>query len=105
MELEAVIQGMMFYTKRDDQTDNDVLHIFSDSTYVMDGITKWMDKWKQNDWFKRDEKEVKNKDLWVMIYDLNQEIKPVCHHIKGHDGNEENEKVDKLAVRAIAAHA
>lgn len=91
MELMAVIEGLK-QLKEPCQ-----VHIFTDSKYVMDGATKWLDGWKKKQWRKADKKAVQNVDLWQQLDEgLGR------HHIswtwvKGHDGHPQNERVDELA--------
>jgi len=73
----------------------------TDSTYVKDGITKWIRNWKANGWRTAAKKPVKNKDLW-------QQLDVQClHHtvdwrwVKGHTGHEGNERADALANQAM----
>ena len=74
--------------------------LVTDSTYLKDGITKWMVGWKKNGWKTAAKKPVKNQDLW-------QELDAVLKHcqvewkwVKGHAGHPENERVDQLAREA-----
>lgn len=94
MELKAVIEGLRSLKKLSQVT------IYTDSKYVMDGITKWIFNWKKNGWKSADKKPVKNVDLWQ---ELDQEV--AKHQIKwvwvkGHSGNKYNEIVDVLARSA-----
>ena len=78
-----------------------MVHIHTDSKYVMDGITKFMDSWLKRGWKTADKKPVKNQELWER---LNKAILPhkiTWEWVKGHAGHLENERVDKLAVAAI----
>jgi ribonuclease HI len=75
------------------------VNIYTDSTYVRNGIMQWMIRWKTNGWQTTDKKPVKNVDLWQR---LDEAIKPhevEWHWVKGHAGHPENERADKLAVR------
>lgn len=74
----------------------------TDSTYLMDGITKWIHGWKRRNWKTADNKPVKNVDLWQRL-----EIAMAAHKIewlwvRGHAGHAENERADALARQAIA---
>jgi len=97
MELVAVIRGLGALTRPASVT------IHTDSRYVMDGITQWMKKWKQNGWKTSDKKPVKNEDLW-------RELDAQCARhdvhwrwVRGHSGHHENERADALARAAIPA--
>ncbi len=72
------------------------VELYTDSTYVKDGITKWIHGWKKKNW-----KDVKNKDLWEKLDAANAKHTVNWHWVRGHDGHEMNERVDKLAVAAI----
>jgi ribonuclease HI len=77
------------------------VRLYTDSTYVKDGITKWIHGWKQRGWKTAAKKPVKNKDLWQRL-----ETALAAHDIewvwvKGHDGHAENERADELARGAI----
>ena len=75
--------------------------IFTDSTYVKNGITEWIKKWENNGWKNANKKPVKNKDLWIKLNDLCKEYKIDWKWIKGHSNNEYNDLADDLATRAI----
>jgi ribonuclease HI len=75
--------------------------LHTDSTYVRDGITRWLPGWKAKGWLTADKKPVKNKELWQRL-----EAAALPHTIdwrwvKGHSGHPENERVDQLAREAI----
>jgi len=91
MELMAAIEALNALKKSSSVT----LH--TDSTYVKDGLTKWIHGWKRNGWKTASKKPVKNKDLW-------QDLEAACDRheikwvwVKGHAGDEGNEKADELA--------
>ena len=74
------------------------VRIFTDSTYVKNGITKWIINWKKNGWRTAAGKPVKNKELWVQIDTLREKIKMIeWHWVRAHNGNPQNEAVDALA--------
>ena len=93
MELLAAIEALNALKKPSAVT----LH--TDSTYVKDGLTKWIHGWKRNGWKTAAKKPVKNKDLWQALEAAcdRHEIKWVW--VKGHAGDEGNEKADELARR------
>ena len=73
------------------------VNLYTDSTYLKDGITKWIFGWKKNGWRTSAKKPVKNVDLWQR---LDETIKPHdidWHWVRGHSGHPENERVDDLA--------
>ena len=75
--------------------------IFTDSTYVKNGITEWIKKWEKNGWKSSSKKPVKNKDLWIKLHDLCQKNKVQWKWIKGHSNNKYNNLADDLATEAI----
>ena len=95
MELKAAIEGLQALN------ESCIVNLTTDSKYVMQGITSWIDNWKKNNWKSSTKKDVKNKDLWLLL------DKHVSMHevkwfwVKGHSGHEENEIADTLANRGI----
>ena len=77
--------------------------LYSDSTYVRDGITKWLPQWKRRNWRTADNKPVKNVDLWQRLEKAAAPHKVSWHWVKGHAGDPDNEHVDRLARAAIPA--
>ena len=75
--------------------------IFTDSTYVKNGITEWIKKWEKNDWKNANKKPVKNKDLWIKLNNLCKKNKVLWKWVKGHSNNEYNDLADELATQAI----
>jgi ribonuclease HI len=73
----------------------------TDSSYVKDGITKWIHNWKKNGWRKSNRKPVENKDLWERLDAAESSHNITWHWIRGHTGHAENERADTLAVDAI----
>ena len=76
--------------------------LFTDSSYVRDGIGKWMFGWKKNGWKTADKKPVKNAELWQRLDDANKRHKVEWHWVKGHAGHPENERADELARAGMA---
>ena len=93
MELMAAIEALNALKKASAVT----LH--TDSTYVKDGLTKWIHGWKKNGWKTAAKKPVKNKDLWIALDDACQRHEIEWVWVKGHAGDEGNEKADELARR------
>jgi len=71
--------------------------LWTDSTYVMKGITEWIHGWKKRGWKKSDKKPVVNKDLWQQLDVLNAERDVTWKWVKGHAGIDGNERADELA--------
>ncbi len=91
MELTAVIQALNVL-KRPCHVD---LH--TDSQYVKNGITEWIQNWKRNNWKTANKKPVKNVELWQALDEAVQRHQIDWHWVKGHAGDEGNEKADMLA--------
>ena len=76
------------------------INIYTDSQYVKLGITEWIKTWVKNNWKTSKKEEVKNKDLWTELYNLNKTLNIKWIWIKAHAGNPLNEEVDLLAKKA-----
>ena len=95
MELTAAIKALEVCNGDSDIT------LTTDSTYVRDGITKWLVNWKQKNWLTASKKPVKNKDLWIRLDDLNSSLEVTWKWVKAHAGHRENEIADMLANKGI----
>ena len=95
MELTAVIESLKNLKKPCE------LIITTDSKYVKNGITEWINNWKKNGWRTAAKKEVKNKELWVELDSLIQIHSISWDWVKGHSGHPDNERADLLANLAI----
>ncbi|SFB14719.1 ribonuclease HI [Cellulomonas marina] len=95
MELTAVIEGLRALTRPCAVT----LHV--DSTYVMNGVQKWMPGWKRNSWRTADKKPVKNQDLWQALDAETARHRITWRWVKGHAGDPGNEAADALANRGV----
>lgn len=94
MELTAAIKALEFLQKESE------IILFTDSTYVRNGITSWISNWKKNNWKNSQRKDVKNKILWEKLDVLNSQKNITWKWVKAHDINEHNNKVDLLAREA-----
>ena len=100
MELSAVVEGLRELTP--DKRWR--VHLVSDSEYVINGLTQWIEGWIANDWRrgkKANSPPVKNVDLWQTLHALAQQHDMTYEHVRGHSGHPENEECDRLAVAAI----
>ena len=79
---------------------NSKIEIYPDSQYVKLGITQWINKWVNNNWQTSKKEDVKNKDLWLELYNLNKSLDVNWNWVKAHAGNPLNEEVDMLAKEA-----
>ncbi|MBT3827124.1 MAG: ribonuclease HI [Nitrosomonadales bacterium] len=95
MELMAVIMALKEISPSIELT------IYTDSTYVQKGISEWIKKWKVNSWRSSSKKPVKNKDLWVELDEASSSRKINWEWVRGHAGNEGNEKADELANQGV----
>ena len=92
MELTAVIEALKALKTRCNVT------LYTDSKYVMNGITEWLSEWKKNGWKTKSKKnEVKNIDLWQALDELQSKHEIRFVWVKGHNGDAGNERVDTLA--------
>lgn len=80
---------------------NSQITIYTDSTYVKNGITEWVFNWKKNDWKTASKKPVKNKDLWIKLDKLCEKNKVSWKWVKGHAANKYNNLADQLATSAL----
>ena len=80
---------------------NSEITIYTDSTYVKNGITEWIKRWKKNEWKSANKKPIKNKDLWVKLDNLCKNKKIIWKWVKGHSNNKYNNLADELATQAI----
>jgi ribonuclease HI len=95
MELTAVIRALEALQRPVE------VRVYTDSEYVRRGVTEWLASWKARGWRTADKKPVKNQDLWERLDALIPPHRIEWHWVKGHSGVEGNERVDRLANRAI----
>ncbi len=95
MELRAVIGGLRVLSRPC------TVEIRTDSEYVQKGVTRWLSGWVRNGWRTRDQKPVKNQDLWRLLQAAMRPHRVTWRWIKGHAGDALNERADQLAVAAI----
>lgn len=97
MEMQAVIEGLRSLKKRCR------VELYSDSSYVLQGLQKWMTGWKKKGWVRMEgsrKKPVKNVELWQQLDQLIDQHDISYHHVRGHSGHPENERCDEMAVEA-----
>ena len=95
MELLAPIKAIQKFKKKSE------ISIFTDSTYVRDGITIWIKQWEKNGWKTASKKPVKNKELWKKLKNLSSKHSIKWIWVKGHAQDKYNNLVDELAQGAI----
>ncbi|WP_435210768.1 ribonuclease HI [Luminiphilus sp. nBUS_16] len=96
MELTAAIEALAALS------ETCTVELTTDSTYVKDGVTRWMVNWERNGWRTAAGKPVKNQDLWQALKAQVTRHQVNWHWVKGHSGHPENELADTLANRGIS---
>ena len=91
MEMTAVIRALAALTEACD------VSLYTDSKYVIDGITRWIEGWQKRGWKTAAKKPVLNEDLWRQMLNEVGRHKITWHWVKGHNGHPENERVDQMA--------
>ena len=77
------------------------INLYTDSNYVKNGITVWIQNWIKNNWKNSQKKEVANKDLWLQLYDLNNTYNINWNWVKAHENNTDNNLADEYAVLSM----
>ena len=96
MEMMAAIRAIETMTRPIEA------HLYTDSVYLREGITRWIHGWKANGWRTAARKPVKNVDLWQRLDDALASHRVEWHWVKGHSGDPKNERADALARRGMA---
>ena len=96
MELTAAIKALEAM-----KSNNNEINLYTDSKYVMNGITQWIVAWKKKNWKTAAKKPVKNADLWQKLDKLTQKHQVLWHWVKGHSGDKGNDMADLLANQAM----
>ena len=96
MELLAVIHGL------NKIEEGDTVRANTDSMYVKNGITSWINKWVENGWKTAAKKDVANKDLWVKLHNIVEVRKVTWNWVRGHSGDAGNERADFLANKGVS---
>ncbi|QIQ88196.1 ribonuclease HI [Erythrobacter sp.] len=91
MELTAAIRALAALT------EPCRVELHSDSKYVLDGMTRWVEGWKKRGWVNASKKPVRNADLWHELIEVAARHDVSWHWVRGHSGHPENERVDRLA--------
>lgn len=102
MELTAVIEALK--TVRDERAhEGRQIELYTDSQYVKNGISSWIHNWERNGWQTSGKKPVKNKEYWQELKALADVLPVSWHWVKGHAGNELNEKCDQMVRKEMDA--
>jgi ribonuclease HI len=96
MELTAVIRALETLKR------SSKIKLYTDSSYVQKGMTEWMMGWKAKNWRTADKKPVKNEDLWKVLDSISQSHQIEWIWVRGHNGNDGNERADALANQGVA---
>ena len=101
MELTAAIKALEYCSEKEgNQPSLKQILVYTDSSYVKEGITVWINKWEKNNWKTADKKNVKNVDLWKKLKELKKINKVDWYWIKGHSKDPMNDLADELAKKA-----
>ena len=96
MELLAVIHGL------NKIEEADTVQVNTDSMYVKNGITSWINKWVENGWKTAAKKDVANKDLWIKLQRIVEDREVTWNWVRGHSGDTGNERADFLANKGVS---
>lgn len=94
MELTAAIEALK------NLKESCEVELYTDSQYVKNGITKWLKNWEKNGFKTANKKEVKNKELWILLDEYTKKHVVTWKWVKAHNGDKYNEMVDELARNA-----
>ncbi|MCX7990866.1 MAG: ribonuclease HI [Proteobacteria bacterium] len=95
MELIAIIEALSHLKKRCN------VKVYTDSHYLLKGVTQWLPVWLKNGWITSSKKPVENRDLWEKLYELTNKHTTKWEWVRGHSGHRENEICDKIAKKEI----
>ncbi len=95
MEMTAAIRALEALKERC------AVDLHTDSTYLRNGITEWLEGWKRRGWRTAAKKPVRNQDLWVVLDALAERHDVTWHWVRGHAGHDGNERADELANRGL----
>ncbi len=98
MELSAAL----FALKKVKKSSN--IELYTDSNYLVLGMTKWVFNWNRNNWIKSDKKPVENKELWQELLSVSKKHVINFHWVRGHDGDIENERADEIVNILMDEH-
>lgn len=98
MELTAVIEALKAVTRPSQ------IELYSDSQYVVKGMTSYIEGWRQNNWQVAEKKKIKNLDLWQALDQVQKPHRVSWIWIRGHNGHPENEYVDGLVQKVLNSH-
>ena len=103
MELQAVIRALEA-VEQINAKNSETFTVYTDSQYVKNGITQWIQRWERNGWKTSRKEPVKNQDLWVMLKNLTDTLPIRWEWLEGHAGHELNERCDSIVQAEIRKH-
>lgn len=95
MEMKAVIEALKSI-KESSQSKN--IEIYTDSSYLLNGITKWVYAWQRNNWITKTKEAVMNKDLWIELLEVQNKKNISWQKVSGHSGHVYNDRCDTIAT-------
>ncbi|WP_020004322.1 ribonuclease HI [Brachyspira innocens] len=98
MEMKAAIKAL----ERLKHSHN--IKLYSDSAYLVNGMTKWIYSWQKNNWIKSDKKTVENKEYWIRLIELSKKHDIEFIKVKGHSNNKENNRADEIVNILMDKH-
>lgn len=98
MELSGPIGALKYLARQGLAGAETKIEIFSDSKYVILGITEWIFNWQKNNWRNAAKKPVMNKELWMELHELVKQFKIKWNYVAGHNGDKYNERADEIAT-------
>ena len=102
MELTAVIEALKTVQSELGDAARPI-ELYTDSQYVKNGISSWIHNWQRNGWMTANKKPVKNKEYWQKLKALTDKLSVNWHWVKGHSGNELNERCDQMVRQEMDA--
>ncbi len=98
MELLAAVEALKAIKKPSE------IMLYTDSMYLVNGMTKWIQNWVRRNWTKSDKKPVENKEFWQQLLNLSEKHNITFNWVKAHNGDKYNERVDGLANFVMDKH-
>ncbi|WP_295157242.1 ribonuclease HI [uncultured Brachyspira sp.] len=98
MEMKAAVKAL----ERLKHSHN--IKLYSDSAYLVNGMTKWIYSWQKNNWIKSDKKPVENKEYWLRLIELSKKHNIDFIKVKGHSSNKENNRADEIVNILMDKH-
>lgn len=97
MEMTAALEALLALTRVKSLSTKEI-QLYTDSKYLINGITAWVHGWRKNGWKTADGKDVTNKDIWEKLLEVTKHFKVEWNYVPGHEGVPGNERCDRIAV-------